>query len=144
MWQACVLSKVVSRHSHRASTCARVAMASNSSITRLASAKTVRQEYLDVPSVAVPWITTYIAMSVDTDGTLRTMDSATTAYCGTINATGVTRLNAWIVALAGHYSHPVQITVLSISSEPSAGVPAAKNITISQGKHTHKIHLFQL
>ena len=47
------------------------------------------------------------------DGTSRRMAHATTASYGTINAIGVTRRSAWIVALAGHYSHLVQIIALS-------------------------------
>ena len=87
-------SKVVQRRSHRVSTCARVAMAGNSTITRLAPAKTVRQEYLDVPSVVVPWITTCFAMSAGMDGSSRIMVFATTVCYGTINAIGATRRSA--------------------------------------------------
>ena len=143
MWRACVPSKVVSLHSHRASTCARAAMASSSTITRLAPAKTVIPEYLDVPSVAVPWITTCNVTSVDMDGTSRKMVNATTVSYGTINAIGVTRRNALIADLAGHYSHQVQIIVYSTCFEPSPGTMANPTITIFQGKHT-QIHQFQL
>ena len=94
-------------------------MASSSSIMRLEPAKTVRLDYLDAPSVAVPWITTCNVTNVVMDGTSREMAHATTASYGTINVIGVTRRSAWIVALAGHYSHLVQIIVYSTCFEPS-------------------------
>ena len=132
MWRACVPLKVVLQHSHRASTCARAAMASSSTTTRLAPAKTVRPDYLDVQSVAVPWITTCNVTSVGMDGTSRRMAHATTASYGTINAIGVTRRSAWIVALAGHYSHLVQIIVYSTCFEPSPEDKSFYNNIISR------------
>ena len=94
MWQACVPLKVVSQHSHRASTCARAAMVSNSITMRLAPVKPVGPDYLDVPSAAVLWITTCNVTNVHMDGTLREMAHATTASYWTINAIDVTRRSA--------------------------------------------------
>ena len=105
------------RTTHQASICARAATANNTSITRQAYANNVIQEYLGVPSVAAPWITTYIVTSVGMVGSSRTTASATTASFGTINAIGVTQARASTAALAGHYGHLVLIIVFPTCSE---------------------------